>query len=85
MAVGARSCLAISCRINHLGINPVRGGRPPRDSRIMGVIAVTMGALAHEAAIILTVVVLLILNVRKAENVITKYNKRARSVSEGEN
>lgn len=85
VAVGARSCLVNSCRISHLGIKPVSGGRPPRDSRMSGVRAVKAGALAHEVASMLRVVDLLSLNTRNVEIVITKYVRRVRSVREGEN
>lgn len=85
VATNARSCLVNSRRINHFGIKPVRGGRPPKDSRIRGVKEVIIGVFAHEVASILMLVELFILNARNAENVIAKYVVRVRRVREGEN
>lgn len=72
MAVRARSCFVSSCRISHLGMKPVSGGRPPRDRRIRGVRDVRMGALAQEVARALIVVVLLSINTRKVEEVMMR-------------
>lgn len=85
VATGARSCLVSSWRISHLGINPVRGGRPPRDRRIRGVRAVRAGVLAQEVARELIVVALFSLKVRNVDRVITRYVIRARRVRVGEN
>lgn len=85
MAVGARSWFINSWRISHLGRNPVRGGRPPRESRISGVSEVRTGAFVHEIASMLMVVELFNLKATKVENVITKYVRRARRVKEGMN
>ncbi len=85
MAVGARSCFVSSWRISHFGINPVSGGRPPRERRMRGVRAVSVGVFAQEVASVLMLVDLLILNTRNVENVITKYVRRVRRVREGEN
>lgn len=83
--MGARSCLVSSCRINHFGINPVMGGRPPRDSKIRGVRAVRAGAFAHEIASALMLVVLLSLKTKNVEMVIIKYVISVSNVREGEN
>lgn len=55
-----------------MGINPDRGGRPPRERRIKGVMAVRAGVFAQEEARELMLVELLILNVVKAENVMVR-------------
>ena len=85
MAVGARSCLANSWRISHFGINPVRGGSPPKDSSTRGVKAVRAGVFVQEMARALMVVELLILKTMNVENVMIKYISRVRSVREGAN
>lgn len=85
MAVGAKSCLASSCKISHFGINPVSGGRPPRDSSTKGAREVSAGAFAHEVARELIFVDLFNLNTRNVENVMRIYVKRVRRVREGEN
>lgn len=59
-----------SWRISHLGINPVSGGRPPKDRSTSGVRAVRAGVLAHEVARELMLVALLILKIIKAEKII---------------
>lgn len=72
MAVGARFCLASSCKINHFGMKPVSGGRPPSDRRVRGMRDVRMGALVHDVARVLIVVDLFNINTRKAEEVIMR-------------
>jgi len=72
VARGARPCFVSSCKINHFGKKPVRGGSPPREKSRRGESAVRAGALAHELASILILVVLVNLNVKKAEIVITQ-------------
>lgn len=72
VAVGARFCLASSCRISHFGMKPVSGGRPPSDRRIRGMREVRMGALVHDVARELIVVDLFSINTRKAEEVIMR-------------
>lgn len=67
----ARSCLVSSCRISHFGMKPVRGGRPPNDRRMRGMRAVRVGVLAQDVARELIVVVLLSMNTRKEEEVMT--------------
>lgn len=71
VAVRGRSCLANSWRMSHFGAKPVKGGRPPSESRISGAKPVRAGALAHAVARELTLVELDVLNVRNAEEVIT--------------
>lgn len=39
-----------SCRISHLGMNPVNGGRPPSDSRVSMMIRVIGVDLFHRLA-----------------------------------
>lgn len=53
-------------------MKPVRGGRPPSESRIRGVKEVMTGVLVQEIANELTFVALLILKTRKVEKVMTK-------------
>jgi len=53
-------------------MKPVRGGRPPRDSRTRGARAVRTGVFVHEIARALMVVALFILKMRNAEKVIVK-------------
>lgn len=50
----------------------MRGGRPPRERRVIGSIAVSRGVFAHEAARVLIVVELLTFKVRKAAEVMTR-------------
>ena len=69
-AIRGRSCFVNSWRIIHLGMKPERGGRPPRERRIIGAIAVKAGVLAQEAASVFTVVEELVLKIRKVEKVI---------------
>lgn len=83
VAVRESSCLVNSCKIIHLGKNPERGGRPPRESRANGKDAVKRGDLAQEVARVLIVVVLLVLRVRNAADVISRYSTRAVKVRDG--
>jgi len=84
-AVKGRPCLVSSDKISHLGANPVRGGRPPRESRTRGASAVRAGASDQEVARVLSVVELVVLNVRNADEVIKIYVDKARIVREGLN
>lgn len=68
-----------------MGINPVRGGRPPRDNKIRGVSAVSTGAFVQDTARLLMVLALFSLNTRNVENVMIKYVKRVRRVNVGTN
>lgn len=61
-----------SCKISHFGINPVSGGRPPRESSTRGVRDVRAGALAQDVARALILVELLSLNTRNVENVMIR-------------
>lgn len=81
----ASPCFESSRMIIHFGMKPVRGGRPPRESSIRGIIEVSVGVLAHDRVSELMFVELLSLNVRKVAAVIIKYVIRARNVRDGEN
>lgn len=70
VAVVGRFCVVNSCKINHFGIKPVSGGRPPRDSRVRAAVAVSKGDLGQDMASVLIFVVDIKLNVRKAVAVI---------------
>ena len=59
-----------SWRMSHFGAKPVKGGRPPSESRIRGAKPARAGALAQAVARELTLVEPEALNVRKAEEVI---------------
>lgn len=56
MAVKLSSCFVNSERIIHFGRKPVRGGRPPNDNKIRGVMAERIGVLVHEVDSALIVV-----------------------------
>lgn len=56
--------------ISHFGINPVNGGRPPRDSIIIRISIVTIGSLFHICDKEVVVVVEFIINSIKAVIVI---------------
>lgn len=71
--------------MSHLGIKPVRGGRPPKESRIKGVKAVRAGVLVQEVARVLMAVALLSLKARKVAEVIIMYVRSVRRVRVGEN
>lgn len=83
--MAAIPCLDSSRIIIHFGMKPVRGGRPPRERSIKGIMEVRAGVFAQERVKELMLVASLILNVRKVAAVITKYVIRARNVREGEN
>lgn len=83
VAVRGNPCLVSSCRINHLGINPERGGSPPRESRMRGVRAVRIGVFAQDVAKVFIVKEWLFLNTRNMDSVIIIYMVRAISVSLG--
>lgn len=80
-----RACFVNSCRISHLGMNPDKGGRPPRDSTIRGNKAVRIGALDQEVASEFIVVEPVVRKVMKAEAVIKIYSARDRRVRKGSN
>lgn len=50
MAMGMLLCSTSSCRISHFGMKPVRGGRPPRDSRVSKMTIVIGVDLFHRLA-----------------------------------
>lgn len=77
------SCRVSSCRINHFGINPDRGGSPPSDSSVRAAIAVMVGDLVQPIARVLIFVVFINLNVRKVADVIMMYIINTRVVSCG--
>lgn len=70
VAAKARSCFVSSWRINHFGIKPVRGGRPPSDSRIRGSSAVVTGVTAQDVDRELIVVVFFRWKIRNEDDVI---------------
>lgn len=80
----ARFCLVSSCKINHFGINPESGGRPPRESRVIKVITVRRGDLTVEMAIELILVESKSLKRRKVVRVIIIYKERLSLVRLGE-
>lgn len=45
-------CLVSSCRINHLGENPVSGGRPARDSSVSIIIVFSEGIFVQDSIIV---------------------------------
>lgn len=67
--VGIRPCLESSRIINHLVINPDKGGRPPRERRRRGTKSVSGGFLAQDKDRELIVVTSLSLNVIKVDRV----------------
>ena len=74
-----------SWRMSILGVNPVSGGRPPRDSIIRGVRAVRAGIFVREFERVWMLVALVVLKVRKAEVVIRIYVSSAKIVRAGLN
>lgn len=77
-------CLVSSMRISHFGRNPVKGGRPPRDSRVRGVMAKRMGVFVQEVDSELIVVEWENLNVKNKENVSVIYVIKVKKVRGGE-
>ena len=69
--------------MSHLGIKPVRGGRPPKERKIRGARDMRAGAFVQEAARVLIVVALLSLKTRNVEKVIIKYVSNVSSGREG--
>lgn len=85
MAGPARSCLTISKMTSHLGINPDRGGRPPRESnRGVNMVAIE-GDFVQEVARSFRLVQLKSFKVKNATEVIATYKKRLRRAREGAN
>lgn len=83
VAVIGRFCFASSCRINHFGINPVSGGRPPSDSSTRAVVAVRVGAFDQIIVRVLIFVADDVFRVRNAADVMKIYIPRATRVSCG--
>lgn len=78
-------CFVSSIRINHFGRKPDSGGRPPRDNKIKGVIAVNIGACMEDEDNEFRVVAALCLRVRNKAVVIKMYRDNAMIVKEGAN
>jgi hypothetical protein len=78
-----RSCFANSCRINHFGIKPVSGGRPPSDSNTKAVVVVKIGLFDQTVARVPIFVADEAFKVRNAADVIQIYVSSARRVSCG--
>ena len=57
-------CFVSSCKISHFGINPVKGGRPPNDSRTRAAVVVSVGVFVQARASVLIFVVIVALIVR---------------------
>lgn len=72
--------LESSCRISHLGMNPVRGGRPPRESKVKQASALRAGALVQAEARVMVLVEFTLLRVRKVAVVMMIYVTRASKV-----
>lgn len=83
VAIMGRSCFVSSCKINHFGINPVSGGRPPSDNNTRAVVAVRMGLFDQVVASVLSLVVSNIFRVRNAAEVMIMYVPSAIRVSWG--
>lgn len=83
MAVIGRFCFASSCRINHFGMNPVSGGKPPNDSSTRAVVVVRVGFFDQIIVRVLIFVVDDVFRVRNAADVMKMYVPRARRVSCG--
>lgn len=73
VAVGAISWLTSSWMISHLGRNPVRGGRPAKESRVSISIALKAGVFAHVVISVARFKVLIVFRVRNTAAVITTY------------
>jgi len=78
-----RSCFVSSWRISHLGIKPERGGRPPRESRVIRVIIARRGDLVVDEEMELIFKELKILNKKKVVSVIIIYSPRLSKVRFG--
>lgn len=70
VAINGSSCVVNSCKISHLGMKPVRGGRPPKDSNARVAIIIMVGVLDQLVASVLIFVVCINLNVRNVADVI---------------
>lgn len=76
-----RSCLIISCAISHLGIKPVRGGRPLSDRSVRRESADKTGALDQEVASSCKFLVPEKMNVKNSVEVIRRYRAKFSVVS----
>lgn len=79
------SCFVNSCIINHFGMKPVSGGRPPRESKMRAATVVRVGVFVQASVRVLIFVVIIVLNVRKAAAVMMMYVPRERRVNWGAN
>lgn len=52
VAVGVICCLVSSCRISHLGANPVSGGSPARDRSASIRVALRIGVFVQDVIIV---------------------------------
>lgn len=77
--------MLISVITNHLGIKPVRGGRPPRERRTGVRMAVRVGDLIHEVARLFRLVQFKVLRVKNVIEVIAMYRRRVRRAMGGAN
>lgn len=85
VAVSGRFCVVSSCKISHFGMNPVRGGSPPRDSSVKAAVAVMTGVFGQFIARVLIFVASINLNVRNVADVMMIYISSVRVVSSGLN
>lgn len=83
VAVSGSSCFVISCKINHFGINPVNGGRPPNESRARAVVGARIGVFDHIVVRVLIFVADTIFSDRNVADVIRIYVPSASMVSWG--
>ena len=59
-------CFVSSCKISHFGINPVKGGRPPNDSRTRAGVVVRVGVFVPRGAGVFMLAVFVAWHVRRA-------------------
>lgn len=84
-ATRGSSCLITSCKINHLGRKPERGGSPASDNRAVGSIMAKAGAFFAAMERLLSVVTLLTIREEKVAVVTIMYTDSASAVREGLN
>ena len=73
VAAGAISCLVSSWIISHLGRNPVKGGRPARESRVSSSIAFSDGVFVHAVIKVVSFSTFIEFRVRNTAAVIRAY------------
>lgn len=73
VAVMVISCLVSSWIMSHLGRNPVRGGRPARESKVNIRVAFSAGTFVHDVIIVDRFNVLVVLRVRNTVVVRIEY------------